>query len=121
MATLRENNAYTIARIVTFKDNPLALNRPDLAIHNTATGGPWIDGEGLAWADPFREEVWDYNIALAKEAAEKGFDEVQFDYIRFPTDPAAGSTVGAAAYSRPNTQANRLAALEGFLARANAN
>ena len=120
MSDLKKNAIYTIARIVVFKDNRLGRNRPDLAVKSSATGGLWIDGEGLAWVDPFREEVWDYNIAIAKEAVRNGFDEVQFDYIRFPTDPQAGSSVGAAVFSRPSTQVNRLQAIEGFLARASA-
>ena len=59
---------------MTFKDNVLANARPDLAIIDTRTEKPWIDNEKLAWVDPFREEVWNYNIALAKEAAARGFD-----------------------------------------------
>src|SRR4029434_5801471 len=86
MADLKARGIYTIARIVTFKDNILANSRPDLAIIDTRTGKPWIDNEKLAWLDPFREEAWAYNIAIAKEAIRKGFDEVQFDYVRFPTD-----------------------------------
>ena len=84
--TSRRRGIYTIARIVTFKDNILANARPDLAIIDTRTGKPWIDNEKLAWVDPFREEVWDYNIAIGQEAVRRGFDEVQFDYVRFPTD-----------------------------------
>ena len=61
----------------------LATGRPDLAV-KTRSGAIWKDREGLAWTDPFRKEVWDYNIALALEAAEHGFDEIQFDYVRFP-------------------------------------
>ena len=86
MADLKARGIYTIARIVTFKDNILANARPDLAIIDTRTGKPWIDNEKLAWVDPFREEVWAYNIALGQEAIRRGFDEVQFDYVRFPTD-----------------------------------
>ena len=74
MADLKSRGIYTIARIVTFKDNVLANHRPDLAIIDTRTEKPWIDNEKLAWVDPFREEVWNYNIALAKEAAARGFD-----------------------------------------------
>lgn len=48
------------------------------------TGGIWADNKGVVWIDPYRKEVWDYNIALAKEAAKKGFKEIQFDYVRFP-------------------------------------
>ncbi|PYN00009.1 MAG: GTP-binding protein, partial [Candidatus Rokuibacteriota bacterium] len=78
------------------------------------TGKPWIDNEKLAWVDPFREEVWSYNIAIAKEAASKGFDEIQFDYVRFPTD----GRLSAARYSRPNNKETRLPTVAGFLKRA---
>jgi hypothetical protein len=114
LQSLRERNIYTIARIVTFKDNVLALHRPDLAVVDTRTGKPWLDNEKLAWVDPFREEVWDYVIAIAKEAAAKGFDEIQFDYVRFPTD----GKLSAAVYAQPNTSATRLPAISAFLARA---
>ena len=114
MADLKARGIYTIARIVTFKDNVLARHRPDWAVIDTRTGTPWIDNEKLAWVDPFREEVWDYNIAIAREAVRRGFDEVQFDYVRFPTD----GRLGAARYARPNTRQTRLPAVAGFLARA---
>ena len=114
MADLKARGIYTIARIVAFKDNVLATRRPDLAIIDTRTGKPWIDNEKLAWVDPFREEVWDYLIAVAREAADKGFDEIQFDYVRFPTD----GKLSAARYARPNTPETRLPAITGFLAKA---
>ena len=111
MADLKARGIYTIGRIVTFKDNILANSRPDLAIIDTRTGKPWIDNEKLAWVDPFREEVWKYNVAIAREAASKGFDEIQFDYVRFPTD----GKLGAAKYSAPNNKETRLPAIAGFL------
>jgi hypothetical protein len=114
LADLRARNVYTIARIVTFKDNLLAAHRPDLAVIDTRTGKAWIDNEKLAWVDPFREEVWDYNIAIAQEAVRKGFDEVQFDYVRFPTD----GKLSAARYSRENNKDTRLPAIAAFLGRA---
>lgn len=114
MADLKARGIYTIARIVTFKDNVLAKVRPDLAIIDTRTGKPWIDRENLAWVDPFREEVWSYNIAIAKEAVERGFDEVQFDYVRFPTD----GKLQVAKYARPVTKATRLPTIAAFLERA---
>jgi len=114
MADLKARGIYTIARIVTMKDNILATARPDLAIIDTRTGKPWIDNEKLAWVDPFREEVWAYNIAIGQEAIRRGFDEVQFDYVRFPTD----GKLGAARYSKPNSKETRLPAIAGFLARA---
>jgi hypothetical protein len=114
MADLKARGIYTIARIVTFKDNILATARPDLAIIDTRTGKPWIDNEKLAWVDPFREEVWAYNIAIAQEAIRRGFDEIQFDYVRFPTD----GKLGAARYAKTNSKETRLPAVAGFLARA---
>jgi hypothetical protein len=104
---LRENGIYTIARIVTFKDNLLALKRPDLAVR-APSGEIWRDRENLAWVDPFQKEVWDYNINVAIEAAQYGFDEVQFDYVRFPD--ALGLH-----FSSPNTAGNRVRAICGFL------
>jgi hypothetical protein len=114
MADLKSRGIYTIARIVSFKDNILANARPELAIIDTRTGRPWIDNEKLAWVDPFREEVWNYNIAIAREAAARGFDEIQFDYVRFPTD----GKLGAAKYAQPNNKDTRLPAIAGFLGRA---
>lgn len=110
LAALREQGIYTIARIVTFKDNLLARARPELAIRNQ-NGEVWKDREGLAWADPFQHEVWEYNLALAEEAARMGFDEVQFDYVRFP------DTRGLI-FSKPNTEQNRVEAITGLLAAA---
>ncbi|HZG14170.1 MAG TPA: putative glycoside hydrolase [Candidatus Bathyarchaeia archaeon] len=83
MQTLKENHVYTIARIVCFKDPFLAGKKLDWAMKRK-TGGVWSDKKGVVWIDPYRKEVWDYNIALAKEAAMKGFNEIQFDYVRFP-------------------------------------
>lgn len=114
LADLKGRGVYTIARVVVFKDNVLAGHRRDLAIIDTRTGRPWIDNEKLAWVDPFRTEVWDYNIAIAREAVRKGFDEVQFDYVRFPTD----GRLAAARYAKANTKETRLPAIAGFLERA---
>jgi len=114
LADLRSRKIYTIARIVVFKDNVLAAHRHDLAIIDTRTGKPWIDREQLAWVDPFRTEVWDYNIAIAREAVRKGFDEIQFDYVRFPTD----GKLTAARYAKPNTRETRLPTIAAFLERA---
>lgn len=107
---LHAKGVYVIARIVVFKDNPLASSRPDLALR-TAEGTIWKDREGLSWPDPFNKTVWKYNIDLAEEAARSGFDEIQFDYVRFPDSPVPR-------YSMPNTEENRVAAISGFLAAA---
>jgi hypothetical protein len=114
LAAWKARGMYTIARIVAFKDNVRANTRPDLAVIDTRTGKPWVDRENLAWLDPFREENWDYVISVAKEAALKGFDEIQFDYVRFPTD----GKLSAARYAQPNSAATRLPAIAAFLAKA---
>lgn len=105
--SLKEKDIYTIARIVVFKDHLLALKRPDLAV-KTQSGEIWRDREDLAWVDPFKKEVWDYNINIAVEIAQYGFDEIQFDYVRFP-DPSSFQC------SMPNTMENRVKAISGFL------
>jgi hypothetical protein len=83
---LHDNNIYAIARITVFQDPVLAKARSELAIKNKTTGGIWKDNKGLAWIDPASTEAWDYIIKIAQEASEKGFDEINFDYIRFPSD-----------------------------------
>ncbi len=108
---MHERNIYVIGRIVVFKDNLLANAHPEWAIMDTRTGKPWIDNEKLAWVDPFHKEVWRYNLAIARAAAQAGFDEIQFDYVRFPTD----GRLSAAQYSQPNTQENRVKTIDHFL------
>jgi hypothetical protein len=110
MKSLKEKGIYTIARIVVFKDNPLALARPEWAVR-TQAGEIWRDREHLSWVDPFNKEVWNYNINIAMEAAQYGFDEIQFDYVRFPD--ASGLR-----FSMDNTEENRVKAVSGFLAEA---
>lgn len=85
MADLKKNGVYAIARIVAFKDTRAAGSRPDLAI-KTKSGTVWRDNRGNAWLNPYNRESWEYILDVAKEAAEYGFDEIQFDYVRFPTD-----------------------------------
>lgn len=81
---LHDNNIYVIGRVVVFRDDGLATKRADLAIKRPG-GSLWKEGKLGAWTNPYMEEVWQYNIDIAKEAVEKGFDEIQFDYVRFPT------------------------------------
>jgi hypothetical protein len=82
---LHRHRIYVIGRICTFQDPILATVRPDLAIQD-AHGGIWHNSRGVAWLDPYSTEAQDYDIALAVEAISLGFDEIQFDYVRFPTD-----------------------------------
>jgi hypothetical protein len=81
---LKERNIYLIARIVAFKDPYLAKNRKDLAIKNK-DGSIYRDNNGEGWINPYNRKVWEYLIEVASEAAAVGFDEIQFDYIRFST------------------------------------
>ena len=83
---LHDNGIYAIARLTVFQDPILAKARPDLAIKNKKTGEIWLDHKNLAWIDPSAKEAWDYNLAIAKDALSRGFDEINFDYIRFPSD-----------------------------------
>jgi len=116
LAGLKGKGIYTIARVVTFKDHVLAHHRPEWAVRDVRTGGPWLDREGLAWLDPFQAAAWEYPIAVAREAALKGFEEIQFDYLRFPSE----GTLGAIRYAEPSTQRSRLGAIVGFLQQARA-
>ncbi len=89
---LHESGIYAIARIAVFQDPALARARPDLALKDTG-GGIWADRKGVTWVDPAAREVWEYNAALAREAVELGFDEVNFDYVRFASDGATSRIV----------------------------
>ncbi|MFA5577720.1 MAG: putative glycoside hydrolase [Tissierellaceae bacterium] len=85
MKLLAEKDIYPIARIVTFKDRTAASKRPDLSI-KSKDGSVWRDNKGDAWLNPYNKDSWEYPIQIAEEAALKGFKEIQFDYVRFPTD-----------------------------------
>ncbi|MCS3392127.1 GTP-binding protein [Burkholderia thailandensis] len=109
---LHARGLYLIARIVVFKDDPLAAAHPDWAVRDAA-GAVWRDRERQRWIDPTVRAAWAHPFDLAEEAARMGFDEIQFDYLRFPD--ANGLRFG-----EPNTEANRVAAITGFLAGARA-
>lgn len=85
MHLLSENQIYPIARIAVFADDILPRVRPDLAVHKKS-GGVWENRRKEAWLNPYHREVWDYHVAIAAEAAKQGFKEIQWDYVRFPTD-----------------------------------
>mgnify|MGYP001809843992 CR=1 FL=1 len=104
---LRKEGIYSIARIVTFKDTPLITAYPHWGVRKS-DGSLFKDKEGLYWIDPSRKEAWNYMISIAEETAKAGFDEIQFDYVRFPD--AKGVK-----FSVENTQAERVKAISGFL------
>lgn len=77
---------HAIARIALFRDNNIAQNHSALAVQSRSMHKPWLEKGKLVWTDPSRREVQDYDLALAKLAAESGADEIQFDYVRFPAE-----------------------------------
>jgi hypothetical protein len=77
---------HVIARIAIFRDEHMVTHHPEMAVRSRRNGEPWKENGKLVWTDPSKPEVQDYNIALAKFAAENGADEVQFDYVRFPAE-----------------------------------
>ena len=82
----KESNIYTIAPVGAVQGQHVAEAHPDLAIRDVNTGGPWRDLNGVAWVNPMRQELWEPNIDLPWKPAGYGFDEIQYDYVRFPTD-----------------------------------
>jgi hypothetical protein len=76
---------YLVGRIVTFEDPVLSEKRPELALHN-ADGSLWKNNAGLGWTNEYDKRVWDYVVSLGEAAVRAGFDEIQFDYVRFPSD-----------------------------------
>jgi hypothetical protein len=85
VAKVHAAGLYLIGRIVTFEDPLLAAGSPDLAIRRP-DGSRWVTNGGLGWTNPYDKRVWKYNVDIAEQAAKLGFDELQFDYVRFPSD-----------------------------------
>lgn len=107
MKIMKSKNVYTIARIVTFKDELQAVNNPDYAIKDE-NGEIWRNGDGMAWVDPYDKRSHDYAISMAEEAAKVGFDEINFDYVRFPAKSGLK-------YCKENNAKNRIKAISQFL------
>jgi hypothetical protein len=107
LPALKERGVYTIARMVCMKDNTVGASRPELAVRNSATGEPWRDNIGGIWLDPAAPGVAEYLAAIAGDLADKGFDEVQLDYIRFFSD----GPYDVADTKLPNSQSFRLPAI----------
>jgi len=84
--TLHAKNIYVIGRISTFQDPYLTKLKPEWSLKSKKTGEPWKDRKGLSFLDPTKPEVWDYVTRLAQASYNVGFDEINFDYIRFPSD-----------------------------------
>ena len=91
-AAAEARGIYLVGRVVVFEDPILSRNRPRLAIQRRG-GGTWTSSGGLGWTNPYDERVWKYNVDVAAAAVKAGFDEIMFDYVRFPTDGDVASAV----------------------------
>lgn len=107
MELLKSKNIYTIARIVTFKDELQASNNLDYAIKKI-DGSIWRNHDDMAWVDPYDARSHEYAISMAEEAAKVGFDEINFDYIRFPAKSGL-------AFCETNNQENRVETIGKFI------
>ncbi len=86
VARLKNDGIRTIAKLDVFADHRLAAAHPELSLLTDQSGTPWSDANGLHWTNAGDSRVWEYNIALARELVLMGFEEIQFDYVRFPSD-----------------------------------
>jgi hypothetical protein len=84
--TLHEHDVYVIGRLSSFQDQRYVAEHPEYAVLRKDNGEVWRDRKGIAWLDPGSEDVWKYLVGLARDAYKQGFDEINFDYIRFPSD-----------------------------------
>ena len=92
VALAHRNGVYMIGRVVCFQDPKLAQGRPDPAIQRR-DGSVWTTSAGLGWVNPYDRRVWDYCVSVAEAAAAAGFDQIMFDYVRFPSDGDIASAV----------------------------
>ncbi len=92
MTTLNAHHIFPIARIACMRDTPLAEAHPEMAVHDP-NGKVWHDKTHHAWLNPYNRAVWDYNVAVALDAIKHGFKEVQFDYVRFPSEGKVSTLV----------------------------
>ena len=99
--TLHDHDIYAIARIVVAKDPLLAERRPQWSVQQRDVGGLWRDRIGSAWVDAYNDSVWIYAAQLAEEAVRMGFDEIQFDYVRFPDEPSEALAMALFPSRRP--------------------
>lgn len=100
IASLHEKNIYVIGRITVFQDPFYTKAHPEQAVQSKSSGGPWKDRKGLSFIDVSSRPYWDVVVALSKESYELGFDELNYDYIRYPSDGNMSDTV----FINPNKQ-----------------
>src|SRR3989449_3692762 len=112
---LHSLDLHAIARIALFRDEHIAKIYPELAVHSRHTGQAWRENGKLVWTDPSNPDVQDYNLALAKEVAASGVDEIQFDYVRFPAEGDQGDA--RFAFQSTHPEWDRSDVLSDFLSR----
>lgn len=110
VAKLKEHNIYCIARIVCFKDQVATKKNPELAVRNH-DGSIYVDREGERWLNPYSEKAWEYIVEIAKEVAEAGFDEINFDYLR----TSASASFTQADFGGLNEGKTKIDAITGFV------
>lgn len=115
LSDLKERGVYTIARIVVFRDNAIPRKKPSMGVKNP-DGTLWTDRKGITWLDPYNKDAWEYNIQIAERAVDMGFEEIQFDYIRFPSDGKTSNCRYSNKNHNPDAASN---AIVGFLKTAN--
>ncbi|MGB2906715.1 MAG: putative glycoside hydrolase [Candidatus Aminicenantaceae bacterium] len=86
VTTLRQKGIWTAAKVDVFQDSLLVQHFPEMGVMDSETGELWADHKGLHWANPHDRRVWEYTVDLCLELIQLGVDEIQFDYIRFPSD-----------------------------------
>ncbi|MCL2145280.1 MAG: putative glycoside hydrolase [Endomicrobia bacterium] len=115
LARLKERNIYTIARIVVFKDDKMPRKKPSMAVKNP-DGSLWTDRKNMTWFDPYSKDAWEYTFEICERAVELGFEEIQFDYIRFPSD---GNTKNCVYSNKDHSSETASKAIVDFLKEAN--
>jgi hypothetical protein len=83
---LKKKGIWVATKLDVFQDSILVKNHPDMGVKDSETGELWEDNKGLHWANPYDRRVWDYLTSLCLELIKSGVDEIQFDYVRFPSD-----------------------------------
>ncbi len=111
IADMDAHGLYKITRVTTFQDNFLARAKPDIAIRDENTGDLWLNDKSIRWLDPTDRNSWEYPLDLAVNACEIGFDEIQFDYVRFPSDGNIQAVQTDGSYA----EENRVATIRAFL------
>ncbi len=101
----KKENLYVIARVVCFHDNIMPKKKPDWAVKDI-DGEVWKTRKGDMWLDPYNREVWEYILDVAIKAAEAGFSEIQFDYVRYPTEGDTKRCRYSQIHSRENANKN---------------